>query len=65
MSASIQDVKKFLQEKADGEDSDTLVVTRLGNTSGAEGYRIFFKPAQEVAEQPSKKKAPAPSKKKD
>ena len=67
MSASVEEVKKFLQDKSAAEDTETLKVTRLGNTNGDDAYRIIFLRAQaEEPKEPAKKNAtPSPSKKKD
>ena len=66
MSASIEEIKKFLQDKSQEDDTKTLKVTRLGVTSGGEGYRVFFLPAIEAPKEPAKKKVatPIPSKSK-
>ena len=65
MSASIEEIKKWLEDKSKEDDTKTLRVTRLGTTSGGKGYRVFFLPPVEDSKEPAKKKAPAPSKKKD
>ena len=65
MSASTEDIKKFLEEKAKAEDSDTLSVTLVSGTDGSvTQYKVNFIDPQEAekAEEPAKK-APEPAKK--
>ena len=53
MRASIQDVKKFLEENADKPDSETLSVARLGITDlSCSGFTMLFCTPQE--EKPNK-----------
>ena len=57
MSASIEEIKKFLEEKAKAEDSETLSVKVVCGTDGrATQYKVnFIEPQEEVKEEPKKK----------
>ena len=48
MSANIEDIKKFLSEKAKTDNTDTLRVDRISGTDyKVESYRITFLPPKE------------------
>ena len=48
MSTSIDEIKKFLSEKGDANNTETLRVDRIGGTnSTVESYRITFLDPQE------------------
>jgi len=48
MSANIEDIKKFLVEKAKTDNTDTLRVDRISGTDyKVESYRITFLPPKE------------------
>lgn len=56
MSANIEDIKKYLSEKADANNTETLRVDRVAGTDyKIESYRITFLPPKE-----EKPKAEAP-----
>ena len=56
MSANIEDIKKFLSEKAGEDNTETLRVDRVAGTDHKiDSYRITFIPAKE-----EKPKAEAP-----
>lgn len=61
MSANIDDIKKFLSEKADANNTETLRVDRVAGTDyKIESYRITFLPPQEEKPKEEKPKAEAP-----
>jgi len=56
MSANIEEVKKFLSEKANEKDTETLVVQQLGGTdSSIVSYKVAF-----ISLEEDKPKAEAP-----
>ena len=64
MSASIEDVKKFLAEKAKEKNTDTLQVDLVTGTTGATQYKInFIPPAPKKDESEATKKTATPAKK--
>ena len=62
MSISIEDVKKFLKEKAKEANTETLQVDLVTGTTDAEQYKINFIKPKPKKDEP-KKKAPAPKSK--
>jgi len=60
MSANIEDIKKFLVEKAKTDNTDTLRVDRISGTDyKVESYRItFLPPKEEEAKAEAPKEAP-------
>ena len=55
MSISIEDVKKFLKEKAKEANTATLQVDSVAGTTDAEQYKINFIKPEPKKEEPKKK----------